>query len=54
MVTMTVRPLRDTFFTDRITMAAALASKPAHSKAVVCQATWLVLLDMHFPCSDSR
>jgi len=29
MVTITVRPLRDTFFTDRITMAAALASKPA-------------------------
>ncbi len=29
MVTMTVRPLRDTFLTDRITMAAALASKPA-------------------------
>ena len=29
MVTITVRPLRDTFFTDRITMAAALASRPA-------------------------
>ena len=28
MVTITVRPLRDTFFTDRITMAAALASNP--------------------------
>ena len=48
MVTMTVRPLRDTFFTDLITMAAALASNPAHRRNSVlsgyfASAAWYAL-----------
>ena len=47
MVTMTVRPLRETFFTERMTMAAALASKPAYSKTLLHN-TLVVLTVMHF------
>lgn len=51
MVTMTVRPLRETFFTERMTMAAALASKPAHSRTLFFHDTFTVLTVMHFPSS---
>ena len=55
MVTMTVRPLRETFFTERMTMAAARASNPAYSRTLMvpyqswlaCTCHVLVLHDEH-------
>ena len=44
MVTMTVRPLRDTFLTDRITMAAALASKPASTQLMAINTMGMLMM----------